>query len=139
MSIAASLAGGQQMWRQPSARRPPQRIKTRAGQFMKALIDPFQLVAVLLWGPGQLVAGVGAELRLDLDPAIGQIALYIDMIKGMGAECVPLGDARLPVWRPARVERIIAVDGFFVGQEKSGLDAVLVERLRDVVGLRLAA
>jgi hypothetical protein len=88
--IAATLPRDQQARRQVAARRAPERVERRAGQFLETPLDAVEFLAILFRGPDQFLPGMCAELRFHFDAAVRQIALHVHMVEGMGAERMPL-------------------------------------------------
>ena len=135
MLVSTSFARSQCVRGQMTARYAPETINMCTGQTLKVLIDAIQCIAILLRGPDLQLAAAGAELWLDCDFFVRQIALGINMIESMAAERMAVGHQRFPEWRPAWIERVIAIDSFFIGHAKRGLDVMTAQGLGDVLRL----
>ncbi len=106
---------------------------------MEAIGAALELGAEFRLAPDDIAAALRAELRAEADLVRTGLALVVDVIEGMRAEGVAIGGERLPVRRPGVVERAVAVDGLFVGEEESGPDAVPAQRVGNQLSLAHAA
>lgn len=97
----------------------------------------FYFFVILGWCLLQFFVGLCFELWMNFDFVFGQVVYYIDVVEGMGIEGVFFGYQLFLQWCLGRIQGIVVVDGFFVGEEESSFDVVVLQGLFDEFGLGL--
>jgi hypothetical protein len=130
MAVATGLRGGQRVRRRATAGSAPEGIEPTAGQLLEARIRALQLCA-----DGARVHAFAAAIRQPVADLVADVLTETAVSPGVAAKSVAFRDARLPVRRPAGVERMVPAKGLFLGEKEGRLDAMPRQRLGDQVGV----
>ena len=115
----------------------PEWRERTAGDLVKADFYAIEFGAKLRLVPFLGAPGVGAELGFGAHRCRAAVATAkVHMIESVAAKPVAIGSEAFPERGPGVTQRIVTVDGFFIGQKKRRLDLVFRQGIRNQLRLR---